>query len=132
MNHLSIPISVPRTSNLAEDRANIGPSSNNTNVANEPTSKPQIHVNTMHKHLSTHMKIVEKIKLQKAPDISQLSGKRPEPLTGGGQGRPKKHKQTDTQTLSWAAVTTIPELEKLLDTCTDIHFAKVIQYLPAT
>jgi hypothetical protein len=70
------------------------------------------------------MKIMEKNQLQKAPEISQISGRRPEPLTGGGQGRPKKRKQPDTQTLSGAAVTTVVELKKLLDTCMDTHFAK--------
>jgi hypothetical protein len=78
------------------------------------------------------MKIMENIKLQKDPEISQISGQRPEPLTSGGQGRPKKRKQSETQTLSGVAVTTVTELEHLLDTCTDTHFAKVIQDLTAT
>jgi len=130
--HMSTPISVPRNSKLTENRASVGPSSNSTNVTNKPTSKPQIPLNTMHKHPSTHMKIIEKIKLQRAPEISQISGQRPEPLTCGGQGRPKKRKQSEMQTLSGPAVTTVTELEQLLDTCTDTHFAKVIQDLPAT
>jgi hypothetical protein len=52
--------------------------------------------------------------------------------TGGGQVRPKKRKQFETQTPSGAAVTTVAELERLLDICTDTQFAKVIQDLPAT
>ncbi len=88
MHHLSTPISVPRNSTLTENRANVGPSSNSTKVTNKPTIKSQIPLNTIHKHPSTHMKIMGKFKLQKAPEISQISGQRPEPLAGGGQGRP--------------------------------------------
>ncbi len=110
MHHLSTPISVPRTSNLTENRSNVGPSSDSTNVTNKPTNKPQVPLNTMHKHPSTHMKIMETFKLQKAHEISQISGQRPEPLTGGVHGRPKKRKQSETQTLSGAAVTTVAEL----------------------
>jgi hypothetical protein len=61
MHHMSIPISVPYTSNLSEDRPNVSPSSDSTNVTNKPTSKSQIPLNTMHKHPSTHMKIMEKL-----------------------------------------------------------------------
>jgi hypothetical protein len=65
MHHLSIPISVPHTSNLTEKRANVGTSSNITNVANNPTSEPQMPLNTMHKYPYTHMKIIEQIRLKR-------------------------------------------------------------------
>jgi len=86
----------------------------------------------MHKSPSTHTKIRGKNRLQKTPNISQISDRRPEPLVGSGQGRSTKCNYSDTQTPSGAAVTTVTELEMLLDTCTDTQFAKVIQDLPAT